>query len=186
MVSESSEVDLDSPEVSLDGTGALLTIQHTETTNDDNGGTSSNLVQATVDTSDRVAAHRKGEADGLLLFRVATDTLAFTPVLNTNGDAEGEFMPATPPALPLTGIGEGESLSGSESQEMEESSDFEVPVARSSANEITLPSVTVADTLFVPSVTQNSESVILPTAKVNSGSPMCRALRGKNFPTELP
>ena len=45
---------------------------------------------------------------------------------------------------------------------MEESSDFEVAVARSSANEITLPSVTVAD-VFVPSVTQNSESVILPT-----------------------
>lgn len=162
MVSESSEVDLDSPEVSLDGTGALLTIQHTETTNDDNGGTSSNLVQATVDTSDRVAAQRKGEADGLVLFRVATDTLAFTPVLNANDNAEGEFMPATPPAFPLTGIGEGESLSGSESQEMEESSAFEVTVARSSANEITLPSVTVAD-VFVPSVTQTSESVILPT-----------------------
>ena len=88
-----------------------------------------------------------------MLFRVATDTLAFTPVLNANGDA-GEFMPATPPALPLTGIGEGE-LSGSESQEMEESSDFEVPVARSSANEITLPSVTVAD-VFVPSPSPSS------------------------------
>ena len=91
----------------------------------------------------------------------------------------GEFMPATPPALPLTGIGEENSFQD-QNPEMEESSAFEVPVARSSANEITLPSVTVAD-VFVLSHS-NLESVICQLAKVNSGSPMCRALREELSP----
>ncbi|MCH1495082.1 MAG: Ig-like domain-containing protein, partial [Rubripirellula sp.] len=163
LVSESSQADFESPEVSLDGSGALLTIQHTEITTDDSGNAISERVQATIDATNPNLAQQRGEADGMLLYRIATDQLSFTPVLDTNDQGEGEQISVNP--LSTNTSAEGESIAPLQNDVTDRLLSNPELVSSMASSTIVGSAATVAD-LFVPSIGQTSQPdsvLVLPT-----------------------
>lgn len=157
LVSESSQADFESPEVRLDGSGALLTIQHTEITTDDSGNAISERVQATIDATNPNLAQQRGEADGMLLYRIATDQLSFTPVLDTNDQGEGEQISIdSPPLSSFSTSAEGESIAPLQDEVTAPLSSSPELVSAMPSSRIVGSAATVAD-IFVPSIRQTSQ-----------------------------
>jgi cyclophilin family peptidyl-prolyl cis-trans isomerase len=164
MVAESSVANFNSPQINLDGTGSLLTIQKTETTTNDDDETVVDVVQATVDTSDRSLAEKRGERDGMLLYRIATDQLTFSPVLNSNGQGEGEAIDRETTTLPLSGAAEGEWISNLETPS---TSDLALAATNDSIRPVASQASTVVD-LFVPNrsaMSGDSSVMVLATGE---------------------
>lgn len=157
LISESSEAGLESPEVSLDGSGALLTIQQVATTTDEEGGTTSELVQATVDMSDPSVSQPRGAVAALQLYRIATDSLSFSPVPAATGQGEGEFIEEA--ALPFSSNleAEGESLEKLAVSGKKTPASSSILTAAQSDPLITGDAITVAD-LFVPVTDTRNEN----------------------------
>lgn len=167
LISESSEAGLETPDISLDGSGSLMTIQHIQASTDDDGVTTNDLVQATVDTSDPSIAQQRGVVNGLQLYRIATDPLNFSPVLNSSGQGEGEGLPEETSRFESNREPEGELINVPRETAKSRLGAISDVAAFGSDGSITSPAVTIAD-LFVPSTASRdgiTNNLVLPTAQ---------------------
>lgn len=201
MVSESSQANLDEPDINLNASGSLLTIQHTLSTTNDSGETNNELVQATVDTSDQSLVQPRGESEGLYLYRIALDPLTFTPVLNSENAPEGEAAKGevTPDAqmLSASSSGEGEEGSALTREPAEDRLVSELLINETTdSSPVTRASTTRVD-VFVPTTSRllnQSDSVILPTdngelwvsGKVLSDTSETQSVGAPNQPSTVP
>ena len=166
MVSESSQANLNSPDVKLDGSSSLITVEHIQISTDENSQSTSTPVRSTFDANDQSIVQRRGEINGLVLFKISTNQLTFTPVGEGTSGAEGEQAATAPPlSLPNPSNPEGESVAHLFESPNNLNSDINPSSSNvNDLNEQTLASVTVAD-IFVPMTTSaqaSNQSLAMP------------------------